>query len=115
MLKKGFTKDEGGSTAVEFVLVAPALLAVLFATIHLGLLVFTVASLHYAVEKGVRCGSLKLDCSKTKEHYFAPGPAPVFTYGTKECGTTLVAKVDYDLDLLAYRTTIPLSASACFP
>ncbi|MBF9234255.1 TadE/TadG family type IV pilus assembly protein [Microvirga alba] len=108
--------DERGATAIEFALVAPVFLALVFGIFHLSLLGFTVASLNYAVEKGARCNAIATDCPDAAAYYFAPEPAPVFTSDkAAACGTLVNATVTYQLNVLIYQASIPLTASACFP
>jgi len=113
---RGAGGDERGTTAIEFALVAPVFLALLLGIFHLSLLGFTLASLHYAVEQGARCGAISTACPEIATYYHAPTPAPVFTENAAApCGTSVRGTVTYDLNVLLYRASIPLSASACFP
>jgi Flp pilus assembly pilin Flp len=108
--------DECGATAVEFAIVAPVFLAVVFGIIQLSILAFTVASLNYAVEKGARCAAVRMGCPSPVSHYYAPGPAPSFTtVESAACGLSLTASVTYNLNILAFQRSIVLSGSACFP
>jgi hypothetical protein len=110
--------SEGGATAVEFAMIAPVFLAMVIGIFHLSLLGITIASLNYAVEKGARCDAIATNCPNVSSYYYAPRPpTPVFSGPDKTaaCGTLVSAAVTYDLNVLIYRTSIPLSASACFP
>jgi Flp pilus assembly protein TadG len=111
-----FQDDECGATAVEFALVAPVFLAAVFGVIQLSVLALTVASLNYAVEKGARCAAVRTGCADPKTHYYAPGPAPLFTTSsTQACGLSLTATVTYNLNIVAFQKSIALSETACFP
>jgi hypothetical protein len=115
---KQFTDDERGATAVEFAFVLPTLLVFVFGILNFSLLILTIASLHYAVEKGARCGSLKEVCSEAelKSYYFAPGPSPTFTPNPgAACGFAMTATVPYRITAVIYHKSITLSASSCFP
>jgi Flp pilus assembly pilin Flp len=107
-------KDEEGMAAVEFAILGPVFLALLFGVIQCGILIFTQASLHYAVQKGVRCTAVMSDCPSPASHYFGPG-TPEFTPALQPCGQALTATVAYTLSLIVYRKDIPLSATSCFP
>jgi hypothetical protein len=101
---------------VEFAIVAPVFLAVVFGIIQLSVMAFTVASLNYAVEKGARCAAVQTGCPSPASHYYAPGPAPSFTtIESAACGLLLTASVTYNLNVLAFQRSIVLSGSACFP
>jgi Flp pilus assembly protein TadG len=60
---------DSGATAVEFALVLPPFLMLLFGIISASLVVYTAASLHYAVEGAARCYSVN-----TKSCYKWPAP-----------------------------------------
>ena len=107
---------QAGATALEFALVAPAFISFILSIFHLSFLALTIGSLHYTVEKGARCAALRApaDCP-AETFYFAPGPAPVFTYTVAPCGTSLSAEVAYQLNVVLYQGSVPLRASACFP
>ena len=101
--------------AVELAIVGPLYLALLLGVIQGGLLILTQASLHYAVQKGVRCLALQDSCPSPADHYFGLGARPVFTPAQQACGQALTATVTYTLSVVLYRTDIPLSATSCFP
>ncbi|ANY82580.1 hypothetical protein BB934_30360 (plasmid) [Microvirga ossetica] len=113
---RALSSDERGATAIEFALIAPVFLAMVLGIFHLSLLGFTVANLHYAVEKKARCDAISAVCPDASTYYYAPDPEPVFTInkGTA-CGTSVNATVTYELNVLIYQKSIPLSAAACFP
>ena len=113
---KRMRKDECGATAIEFAMVAPIFFALLIGIFHLSLLGFTVASLNFAVEKSARCDAISTGCPDISTYYYGPSPAPDFTSDTTAaCGTLVNATVTYQLNVLIYQASIPLSASACFP
>ena len=49
------------------------------------------------------------------DHYYAVGPAPVFTYAAATCGKSVTGTVTFDFMAIIYQASIPLTASACFP
>jgi Flp pilus assembly protein TadG len=116
--------DERGTTAVEFAIVAPVFILLVIGTLYMCIALFTVGSLHYAVEEGARCASVKstlcTDASTTlaytKTHYFGPGTMPTFTYAAAtSCGQSVSASLNYTMNLGVSQFTIPISATACFP
>ena len=115
--------DERGTTMVEFAIVAPVFIVLVIGIIYMCVGLFTVGSLHYAVEEGARCASVKstvcTDAVSTiaysKSHYFGPGTSPTFTYAAKTCGKSVSASLTYVMNLGLKQLTIPVSASACFP
>jgi hypothetical protein len=117
--------DERGTTAVEFAIVGPVFILLVIGTLYMCMALFTVGSLHYAVEEGARCASVKstvcpdqpTTIAYTKAHYFGPGTSPNFQYNSSgSCsGTSMSASLNYTMNLGLSQFTIPISATACFP
>jgi len=114
--------DQKGTTAVEFAIISPVLIAMLIGTFALCVVLFLIGSLHFAVEDGARCASVKTTiCSDgastvayTQSRYFGP-VTPTFTYAAAACGNSVSASINYSMDV-GFRTfVIPISATACFP
>ncbi|QIG91067.1 TadE/TadG family type IV pilus assembly protein [Bradyrhizobium sp. 6(2017)] len=122
-LLKSLRLDRAGTTAVEFALIAPILIALLVGTITLCVGLFLIGSLHFAVEDGARCASVKTTvCSDaattvayTKSRYFGPDVSPTFTYTAAACGNSVSASVNYSMNVGSRTLVIPISATACFP
>ena len=122
-LLKSLCLDQQGTTAVEFAIIAPVFIALLIGTIALCVALFLIGSLHFAVEDGARCASVKTTiCSDaastvayTQSHYFGPDVSPTFTYAAAACGNSVSASINYSMNV-GFRTfVIPISATACFP
>jgi len=122
-LLKSLCLDQQGTTAVEFAIIAPVFIALLIGTIALCVALFLIGSLHFAVEDGARCASVKTTiCSDaastvayTQSHYFGPDVSPTFTYAAAACGNSVSASISYSMNV-GFRTfTVPISATACFP
>jgi Flp pilus assembly protein TadG len=116
-------RDEQGTTAVEFAIIAPVFIALLVGTLTVCVGLFLVGSLHYAVEEGARCASIKTaicsDAATTlayaQSHYFGPNLTPTFTYAAANCGNSVSASISYSMNV-GFRTfVVPISATACFP
>ena len=115
--------NDRGTSAVEFALIAPALVMLLVGGLSLCLMLFAVGSMHYAVEDAARCASAKptvcSDASSAiayaKSRYWGILGTPVFTYATTACGHQVSVSVIYNLDVGMYRKSVPLSATSCFP
>ena len=122
-LLKSLRRDERGTTAVEFAIIAPVFIALLIGTMVLCVALLLVGSLHFAVEDGARCASVKTTiCSDaattvayTQSRYFGPAVSPTFTYTAAACGNSVSASISYSMDV-GFRTfVVPISATACFP
>jgi TadE-like protein len=118
-----FARCRLGAGALEFALVLPAFILMVVGGIHAALMVFTVASMHFAVEDGARCASVQTTvCADapstvafTKAHYFGPSAPPAFAYSATGCGHTVNAAVTYVFNVGLAQRNVPLTASACFP
>ncbi len=103
-------------------MVAPVFILLLVGTVSLCVALFLVGSLHYAVEEGARCASVKTTVctnassivSYTQNQYFGPS-APNFTYAAAACGNSVSASLSYVVNLGITEVTVPVTASACFP
>jgi Flp pilus assembly protein TadG len=117
-----FATCDGGSTALEFALVLPALATLLTGILYAGLLLYSAASLHQAVEQAARCYSVNAgECSSGSEtqtyaqsHYYGVS-SPTFTASTASCGHQVSATVSIGLDAALASLNVPLSATSCFP
>ena len=122
-LLKSLRLNDQGTTAVEFAIVAPVLIALLVGTIALCVGLFLIGSLHYAVEEGARCASVKTTvCSNAattvayaQNHYFGPNVSPTFTYAAAACGNSVSASINYSMNVGFKTFVLPISATACFP
>ena len=123
-LLKSLRRDQQGTTAVEFGIIAPVLIAMLVGTMALCVGLFLIGSLHFAVEDGARCASIKTTiCADgpttvayTQSRYLGPsGVTPTFTYAAAACGNSVSASITYSVNVLFKTLVIPISATACFP
>jgi Flp pilus assembly pilin Flp len=116
--------DESGTTAIEFALVSPIFIFVVVGIAFLCMAMAVAGSMHYAVEEGARCASVrKMVCTDedttiayTKAHYFGPGGVPTFAYDpAAACGHSVTASISYVVDMGLKKVSVPISAAACFP
>jgi Flp pilus assembly protein TadG len=123
ILLKSLQRDQRGTTAVEFAIIAPVLILLLIGTIAVCFALFLVGSLHFAVEDGARCASVKTTiCADaattvayTQSRYLGPNVSPTFTYATAACGNSVTGSINYTMDVGLKTFVIPISATACFP
>jgi Flp pilus assembly protein TadG len=123
ILLKSLRRDQRGTTAVEFAIIAPVLILLLIGTIAVCFALFLVGSLHFAVEDGARCASVKTTiCADaattvayTQSRYLGPNVSPTFTYATAACGNSVTGSINYTMDVGLKTFVIPISATACFP
>ena len=106
---------------------APVFIALLLGTLALCVALFLIGSLHFAVEEGARCASVKAACqvagipdaaatqTYTQNHYFGPSVSPTFTYAAAACGNSVSASISYSMNVGFRTLTVPISATACYP
>jgi Flp pilus assembly protein TadG len=122
-LLKSIRQDRSGTTAVEFAIIAPVFILLILGTVALCFALFLVGSLHFAVEDGARCASVKTTiCTDatstiayTRSRYLGPNVSPTFTFASAACGNSVTAAVSYSMDIGLKKFVIPISATACFP
>jgi Flp pilus assembly protein TadG len=114
-----------GTAAVEFAVVAPVFVLMLFGTFEFGRALWTRASLQYAVQQAARCASvaaLRCDNSTDTAGYAASSvlgitvPVADFTVSAPTCGNKVAASVPFTFivpRLFSY--SITLTASSCYP
>jgi Flp pilus assembly protein TadG len=130
-LLKSLYRNQEATTAVEFAIVAPLFILLVFGTIGLAFVLYLVGSLHFAVEDGARCAAVRgsWQCTNptstvayTQSRYMGPNVAPTFTYAdVATCGaagyggSSVTGTVNYSWNI-GYRTFVtPISATACYP
>ena len=121
-LKSLFASD-GGAAALEFAIVGPVFIMLTMGIIYLCLLLFSMASMQFAVEEGARCASVKTtvctDSTSTINYtnaaYYGPLTAPTFTYANAACGHSVSSSTNFALFIGFTTLTVPLSAAACYP
>jgi len=117
-----FARHEHGSTAVEFALLLPAFASLMVGTLYAGLVVYSAAGLHSAVEQAARCYSVNATTcgSSSATVTYAQGQyhginSPNFTAATAACGHQVSGTVTVGLNDVFANLSIPLNATACFP
>jgi Flp pilus assembly protein TadG len=122
-LLRSISRSQEGTTAVEFAIVAPVFIGLVLGIIGVCFALFLVGSLHFAVEDGARCASVKTTLCQdsattiayTQARYLGPNVSPTFTATTAACGNTVTGTINYSMNV-GFRTfVIPISATACFP
>jgi Flp pilus assembly protein TadG len=117
-------RDDRGTSAIEFAIVGPIFILLLIGIFYLCMCLAVIGSLHYAVEEGARCASVRTTvCSDdtttiayTQTHYYGPSGLPTFTYDpAAACGHSVNASINYVVDLGLRQITVPITATACFP
>jgi Flp pilus assembly protein TadG len=120
--RAGLTICDRGNAAVEFALVLPPLAMLVVGGLYTGLLMYSVAGLHNAVEQAARCYSVNASlCNSAsaaqiyaQSSYYGVN-TPTFTASTQVCGHQVSGTVSFVLDAAVASWNVPLTATACFP
>jgi K+-transporting ATPase c subunit len=122
MKQAAITNDEGATAAVEFALVLPVLIILIVGILYSGLVMYSIAGLHNAVETAARCYSVDSNqCGSAsaaetfgESHYYGIS-APTFSAAIAGCGHQVSASLNMALSAGITSWNIPLSATACYP
>lgn len=130
LLSRLLARDRDGSTALEFAMVLPLILAFTFGIIELGHLMWTLGALNMAVEDAARCVSVSnvptppstLCDNQTHMQTYAVSrvlgmtvPANIFTLTTPACGYEVTASLPYQPIVGYIPMSFTVTASACYP
>ena len=118
--------SEGGSSTVELAIILSVFLSMLFGIVNTGIVLWTMASLHYAAETSARCAAVgSTGCTDASsimsyalDHYFGVslGGTNPFSYSATGCGHTVTAFYTYSLVIPMVGTyPLSLSTTACSP
>lgn len=128
--------DDGGAAAVEFALLIPGMVLLIFAIVHLSVMAYSQVSLHWAVQQASRCavvteqysaspaGDAAVSCSTialTQSYasgvFKAPLATPSFTASLDSAHSCkkVVGSGNYTIQIWTINLTTPISATACYP
>jgi Flp pilus assembly protein TadG len=134
--------DARGASVVEFALVVPAFVFVIFGLIAVGLLMWTYFGLEHSVEVAARCGAINFSlvsdlnpsCNSAaavetyaQQQYWGLNPLPQYvattppstcTASTTCCGYLVKVSPSYNFTIISDAlpgASIKLSAQSCYP
>ena len=133
-----YIRDQRGASAVEFALVIPVAAALILSLLHMSLVLYSAANLHFAAEDTARClavsanalgasNSATTSCPSSlaasvqtygRARYVGPNISPTFTIGTTNaCANTkqISATGTYNMSMGFASFPITVSAAACYP
>lgn len=116
-------RHDGGNVVVEFALIAPALLMLLFGTIEASRAIWMQSALIYSVDQAARCAGIDVTkCgtpAKVQSYAAAESGAgfssAVFTATTAACGNLVTASYPMSLSVPFIGLSVTLSARSCYP
>ena len=119
---RAFVTCNNGTTAAEFGMVLPAVAALIVGGLYTGVVVYSAAGLHSAVEQAARCYSVNVgQCGSESatqtyaQNQYQGVSSPTFTASIQSCGHQVAATVTIPLIEVVENLSVPLSATACFP
>ncbi len=131
-LSLDFVRGQRGAAAVEFALVLPVMMFLIFGVLNLSVILYAAANLHSAVQQAACYAATQRNLTGSNpsssivtayasNHYLGPGIGASFSYvATGSCNSTTTGeqvtgtgsyKIAYGLGAVS----VPLSATACFP
>ena len=103
-------------------MVLPALAMLIVGSLYAGLLVYSTAGLHEAVEQAARCYSVNArQCNSASatqtyaQNVYYGVSSPTFTASIPPCGHQVSATLTFVLNAAIASWNVPLTATACFP
>lgn len=125
MTRRGFGNCQKGSAAIEFAIVGPLFIGLLFAIVQGGLMLWTQTGLQHAVESAARCSAVNAttcgnaDAVQSYAALQAHGlnlPASTFTFAKATCGNQVSASYKFSFFTQIFSAaSVVLTAQACFP
>jgi len=123
MRPRNILDDTSGTSAIEFAFVGPVFLLLVIGMMYGCMLLYSMASLHYAVEEGARCASVKATvCTGSattiayaQTAFNGAAITPTFTYATPACGKAVTGTANFTFNMGVTSWNVPLSATACYP
>ena len=119
---RGFARGETGAAAMEFVMVIPVALALIFGVINAGFMMYAGATLHFAAEDAARCRAVGTYCTTDADtqtyaasRYFGPTAAPTFTPSMTATCSQVSATATYVGSIGIASYSFPVQADACYP
>ena len=118
-----FKRNQGGSVAVDFAMLAAPLFILVFGTMEVGRMLWYQNALNYSVDEAARCASIDVNNCNTSDqvkHYAADRSgagfsSAVFSTSTQPCGNLLTATYPLSLNIPLLPISVTLTARSCYP
>ena len=118
-----FKRNQGGSVAVDFAMLAAPLFILVFGTMEVGRMLWYQNALNYSVDEAARCASIDVNNCNTSDQIknyaadrsgagFASG---VFSARTQQCGNQVTASYPMSLNIPLLPISLTLTAQSCYP
>lgn len=113
-----------GATALEFAMLLPVFLPLLFGVVQFGQMFWTQTAMQHAVEMAARCATINAttcgSASATQTYAATQAfgltlPSGTFTASTAACGNQVAASYAFPFVTAWFPATINLTAQSCYP
>ena len=118
-------RHDGGTSLVEFAVVLPLFMMLIFGIMQLGQMLWTLVAMQHAVEMAARCASVNATTCGTASQiqtyagtqaYGMTLPSGTFTATTPACGNKIVAAYTFQFQTALFSPmSVALSAQSCYP
>ena len=119
-------RDQRGATALEFALLAPVFVLLIFGIIALGMLFWTQVGLQHGVQMAARCASVNtvlcpnndpnaITAYATQQALGLSLPPSTFAYSVPACGNQVSASYTFQFPTILNLNPLTLTAQSCFP
>ena len=121
----GFRSETGGAALIEFAVLLPLFVALVFGVMQLGQMLWTYAALQHAVEMAARCASVnsttcgsaaQIQTYAVSQAYGLSLPAGTFAATTPACGNQVAAIYAFEFPVAALVSpSVTLTVRSCYP
>ncbi|HEX3429891.1 MAG TPA: TadE/TadG family type IV pilus assembly protein [Rhizomicrobium sp.] len=116
------SRDERGTSIVEFAIILPVFVAVVFGMVNCGFLLWTQLGIEHAVVAASRCETINptacpdIQTYATQQAYDLNLPKSTFTATTVSCGNQVTASYPFQfVTLITPAVNVTLTARSCYP
>ena len=113
---------EGGASVVEFALIMPVFVALLFGMVNCGLMLWTQLGMEHGAVAAARCATINpsscpdVPAYASQQAYDLNLPKSAFTLSTPVCGNQVAASYPFKFTTLIFPPiNITLKAQSCYP
>jgi len=121
---RGLGRDTSGTSLIEFAVLLPVFVAMVFGMIDLGRMFWVQTAMQHAAEMAARCATINTGSCGTASQiqtyagtqaYGLTLPANTFTATTPTCGNQVTASYTFSFLASFNGTSTTLSAKSCYP
>ncbi len=123
-LARALGHDRSGTSMIEFAVLLPVFLSLVFGMIDVGRLFWTQTALQHAVEMAARCATINattcgttanVQTYATTQAYGLTFPTTTFTVTAPSCGNQVTASYAFSFSAFLPVSPVTLAAKSCYP